>query len=1124
MSLKGPCNVPVQEVSFERDVPVQGCGYGGCLLQGCDHRGAVGLDAKGDASCNEMQLRKLGLIEIFSGSGSLTARARARALKAIAVDWRGNRHREHARALHINLSETSAKSEVQKLIDDMYSMTEEFMIWFEPPSGTASRAREIHLRSPNAPQPLRSDAAPLGIAGLEGIDKAKVEEANRLYALTAEVISELPAGVLWCIANPVSSLMWLIPYIVALQNATGAVDVDFTCCNFGSKRPKRMRLRTNCAKLLALQGPCSGVHPHRHVQEDGLGVLHAPWGFLRKGEFPAREEAEYPAELCDAILDCVFPQTKSAPGEEKSNDIEEAECARIKHPHKIARAAGVGRQARGRGGLRVVAEFREKVWAEAVSINQGDAVIAWASLKGRRLARDLEVQGVAFHAGDQLLNIAGRCVGGPGGSGNFRELVLDQLRSQGRVAIAAGRPWQPVEHFEMALYAEHPFSNGYPLRARTAAGLAMALRLGPEGLRRHQQQHLARWAELGRNLLAKEASLHEQLPDDIAKVVAEKKLLLFEAILRDIGYSDMEAVRMMAGGFPVVGWIPDSLEFPPKLVEPKSGIRELLTQARALQRAAKLGTQASKDPELDREVYEATLKEVNETGLMRGPISEAELSEKHGLWIPARRFGLRQGNKVRPIDDFSECGQNATVGTAYKVDLGGVDEIVAIARAWASALACGGYFEVWDEDGNAHSGEVHPGWRTGPAQLQGCCLDLEAAFRQLPRSVAHAAFTVVSVFNPYRQVPEFFELKALAFGQGAAVYGFNRVARAIDAIFSHLGVVSSNYVDDYPLVAPKIAAQSNLDAGLAVLGILGWKVKKPFELAPAGVFNALGVIVDLDAVDMLGVVEVRNKPERIRDDVATIQDLLEAGAAKPSVVRRLRGRLQYASSQTFGRCGAFASRLLKGLACSLGGPRQCSALEILGLEWWQRHLVAAVPRRVQVRDPRRPVLLFTDGAVEDLGCTVTVGGLIAVPDLHVLETFGEVVPAGVVEQWRSDGCGRQVIGQAELAPVSVSVAIWDQLLEGREVIIFIDNDSARDAMIRGYSPSLASARIIGEAWARIAQLAASVWFERVPGVSNIADGPSRLDFSVVEAIGARRRRIADSDWRVLGGAAGGGCA
>ena len=79
--------------------------------------------------------------------------------------------------------------------------------------------------------------------------------------------------------------------------------------------------------------------------------------------------------------------------------------------------------------------------------------------------------------------------------------------------------------------------------------------------------------------------------------------------------------------------------------------------------------------------------------------------------------------------------------------------------------------------------------------------------------------------------------------------------------------------------------------------------------------------------------------------------------------------------------------------------------------------------------------------------------------------FGLEVPDWVATEWgRGEGEDAQVIGQAELAPILLAKRVWRERLRGHAVVYFVENNFARDAMIRGYSPVVSSARVIAEAW------------------------------------------------------------
>ena len=107
-----------------------------------------------------------------------------------------------------------------------------------------------------------------------------------------------------------------------------------------------------------------------------------------------------------------------------------------------------------------------------------------------------------------------------------------------------------------------------------------------------------------------------------------------------------------------------------------------------------------------------------------------------------------------------------------------------------------------------------------------------------------------------------------------------------------------------------------------------------------------------------------------------------------------------------------------------------------------------------------------------------------------------------IADWQERGTRRQLVGQAEILPVILAQELWSQFLGDRRVIVFVDNDAARHALIRGASPSGPSAILVSLFWANEASLGSFCWVERVPTQSNPADGPSRLRFDLVRQFGA----------------------
>ena len=74
-------------------------------------------------------------------------------------------------------------------------------------------------------------------------------------------------------------------------------------------------------------------------------------------------------------------------------------------------------------------------------------------------------------------------------------------------------------------------------------------------------------------------------------------------------------------------------------------------------------------------------------------------------------------------------------------------------------------------------------------------------------------------------------------------------------------------------------------------------------------------------------------------------------------------------------------------------------------------------------------------------------------------------------------------------------------------MLFVDNDGARGALVKGSTTSRPSARIVQSFWVAVGAQGSYPWTDRVPTKSNPADGPSRGDWSELEALGVREVRV-----------------
>ena len=100
---------------------------------------------------------------------------------------------------------------------------------------------------------------------------------------------------------------------------------------------------------------------------------------------------------------------------------------------------------------------------------------------------------------------------------------------------------------------------------------------------------------------------------------------------------------------------------------------------------------------------------------------------------------------------------------------------------------------------------------------------------------------------------------------------------------------------------------------------------------------------------------------------------------------------------------------------------------------------------------------------------------------------------------------RTYIGQLEICAFVVAYLTFPDLLRGRLVHHFVDNESAIGALIAGGSPQPDSNVLVGLAHEELLRLVCRPWIGFVYSEDNWSDEPSRDKFDSLRAAGARFR-------------------
>ena len=990
-------------------------------------------------------------VEICAGSARLSFEFKLLGFMTLPIDHKGNKHSQRIRCVDLDITKRHNQNFLIRLVCN-HSI---IYVHLAPPCGTASRARERPIpflkRQAGAPcpRPLRDGDNPRGIASLTDLEHARVSAANVIFDFCVLIGAAcLKYGVLLSIENPRNSWFWTVAEQQAKRVGILSVwqtlePVVFQHCMYGSERDKWTTLLCTPDVFSSLSIVCDRNH------------IHKPWAVTRTASgwtFDTAIESEYPKLLCERMSQIVLAlciQKGAKPIPVSLNDISHRPTKRLK-----TRAAA-GALIRGRKLPQLVPEFFEIIESPTDNIPVSNHKVLRRFVKG-------------------------------GLDGTQQEFSIVGL-------------YRSMEEFlDFSVCVSHPFDLLFEPDDIHKSVLFKILTSSPSDLILSRANFLKHLVTRKRQLHDEEVKLHDSLPVHLQHILAGKQLLLFKELLIESGYPDHAIVDEVIAGFNIVG----DATFTPiflKLLTPASLSPEELRYKSRFSRQLLIHAVESTTITADHKVlWESTMEEVDRNWLSGPYHDEQSVSEALGVvdWVACPRFPLNQSGKVRIIDDCKRGEVNSALTTYNKLELMDSDSLICLLRMVAESIGSSEVLELQLSNGEFLRGTKSSEWQSDPFWM-GRCLDLKSAYKQLGYSKDQLWATVLLIPNPANGKATFFISKALMFGSTSSVYAFNRFSRAIWWLASKkLHLLCTNFYDDYPCVEPRLTAESSRLAFETMLDALGiWYAKDGSKaLEFNSTFDVLGVRFDVHELHT-GKFYAGNKPSRIQGLKQSLQSVLETSEMGKSHAMSIAGQLFFASGNCVGKAMRPAISIFQSFGSDLMTRCESSSAVIVAVKYLLTILDEERPRSFSVFDDKQPVIVFTDGSFENEGLPNQFAGVGAViidtrnNSRHVLDG---VVPQSLLESWKSL-VGLQVITQIELWPVVACLFVLPELFKTRRVIFFIDNDAARESLIRAFSPSLVSMSLIMVFYKQITTLESLIWFARVPSASNPADLPSRRD-------------------------------
>ena len=1007
-------------------------------------------DASPNESYHQLDLHDVVIIELCCGTAGVTSCFKRQGLSScIAVDKHLQR-RSLARVVQLDLT----KHHDQQLVLSWLQNPNVLGIFWAPPCGTCSKAREIDLPDcDDPPRPLRSVDEPDGFTFLQGTDLLRVSQANIIYSFVAETFDVCHSlNKLAMCENPMNSLFWYTTAWKEANCADALYFADHQACAYGSQRPKWTRLAANFPEVLQISDVC----PQNHK--------HAPWGRVvvkgSKRVFATSLEVHYPLALCNAIVRAFLTRLHLM-GFKALTD----------KPSNAASQQFSGKQPVTTKLPPLVPEF--KCFLQFF-FNDSDEC-CWPSFdvvpSHYKILHKFKVGKGSVE--DRFSRSRNFCVS----MGLDLVVKFSQWDHSFYELRIYGVPWEPMEFIEKAKDLQHPLKVLMAIPGVLKDAVDRNLQSDSLVIAKKRLRFVLHWNSRVKQLQEAEVALRRSMDGVVSEVTRAKRICLFSEMLASVNYPDMGVVDELREGVNLVGDVPETHMLPKKFspaLLTKAGLDQQSSMMRKSHREVAC---SSGDAGVDDSVWKQTLEEVKD-GWLDGPIPLKDIPVTSPI---SRRFGLVQKDKIRLIDDFSASGVNSCVNVYESPSLHTVDVVAALLAYWSG------------ESGNAGT----------PSCLRIRTFDLASAYRQMALSSQGRKSAYIAVYDPQLRRTAYFACRAVPFGAVRSVHSFLRLSRAI----WWLGTVCcdlmwTSYFDDFIVVSQPSLVQSTGSVIASLFRLTGWlfaeegKKAKPFD----DVCKALGVVFDVSQ-SSVGKFYVKNTEERVEELRTDILDILSTGFILGARARSLQGRMLFADSQIFGRVGRRCTRVLA--KCADKHKYILGDDDKFFLKTFVHMLDTGPPREIGCLPASCGTLIFTDACFEkDAECWRSgVGGVLYEVVSESWRYFSLEVSDPLLALL-GEGEKEQLIFEVETLAAVMAYILWTPLLSSQFCFLFVDNEGTKFSLVKGFSDNACVCKLVQKFALHESETHIMSWISRVPSYSNVADGPSRNDVSLLVSLRA----------------------
>ena len=643
-------------------------------------------------------------------------------------------------------------------------------------------------------------------------------------------------------------------------------------------------------------------------------------------------------------------------------------------------------------------------------------------------------------------------------------------------------PWgfSATEHVQEALShvgtCGHPYASGPLLACDTSFAIDFAAAQG-SNLPTWRRQVLRELVAVAKSLEPLSTALRKLMSERVARVAGKFHLGFLLWLQCVLGWPDVNFTWRLIVGFDIVGDVEVSNVL--RMTEPShttESVDGLLGSSAAFVTSLCESMRPHHIEEWDDELLRLTQKDIDR-GSGEGFFTRQAMDARFGVnsWRPLPRYVIKQehNNKFRAIDNGRAAGHNGATTTRERVHTTSLEFFASASKQFLLRKPV-----LEQQAANCNM----------CLKLEVGVDDEEDAYRKYPTADSQQHWSVVALFHRRWGTVAFMPLVGHAFGLKSSVNNYNRAPGLLVAVLTRiLAVCNTHFYDDFAVV------DTNLGKGTAraclrdVGGLIGTTFGETKGQAMNTVVTYIGCQLDTSRVFSHGELGIDCKEGRRETLIAMVESIQQKGVLDPALAGKLRAKACYAGSTLTGRCLRGCENAL--VAVQYGAlPPQIASPVSESLQFLLLAMRLLPGRTINLTpNPADCVVVYTDAMWE------------------------EGQPAGMAfvafcVKWSRPKCAylcvpddylrvllprETQINQAEvLAAVLVPQALGS-LLQGCDVLHFVDNQGALAALIKGYSPQEDCSALCAMIHLLHARTQTRCYYEHVESSANISDAMSR---------------------------------